>query len=65
MSAARLRLIVVLSAIATVAACSASDSVAPRQLKPVPSTRDEGDSIPNPLCKSGYQNPNGRCIGDE
>ncbi len=64
MSAARLRLAFVVIGIATITACSAGDSVAPHQLTPVPSLHDAGDSVPDPLCKSGYAGMSGKCTGE-
>lgn len=64
MSAARLRLALVVLSVATIAACSAGESTGPKQLKPVPSLHDDGDSVPDVLCKSGYMGMNGKCTGE-
>ena len=64
MSTARIRLALVLLGVAVSVACDASSSVAPRQLKPVTATRDEGDTVENSFCRSGYSTAMGRCTGE-
>jgi hypothetical protein len=63
MTITRVRLALLAAAILTLGACGAESPTSPTtRLSPTAVTRDIGDSIPDPLCKSGYSNPNGRCI---
>jgi hypothetical protein len=62
MTTANARRAIVLLAVLVIGACSASESTAPTgQLRPTPSVRDDGDTIPNSQCISGYSGANGIC----
>ena len=63
MTVTRMRAVVLIAAVLTLAACGAGTSTSPdKQLRPTTATRDVGDSIPDPMCRSGFSGPNGRCI---
>lgn len=63
MTTTRLRAAALIGAILTLAACGVGSTTSPdARLRPTSATRDVGDSIPDPMCKSGYSGPNGRCI---
>jgi hypothetical protein len=58
----RARLLALALVILALGACSATDVAAPvSTLRPTSATRTVGDTIPNPLCRSGYSGVNGRC----
>ena len=59
----RIRLAALFALTAALAACDAANSTKPNPLAPVASRRS-GDSVPNPMCKSGYSNTNGHCLGE-
>jgi hypothetical protein len=61
----RPRFTITIVLLAVLAGCAAADSTAPVRPEPTTLVRDAGDSVPNPLCRSGYSSINGRCLGDE
>ena len=63
MSTTRIRLLALPVVVIALAGCGSTEPVAPsHQLRPTAPARIEGESIPNPDCRSGYSGPNGRCL---